>query len=74
MMDCWWKVWSRLQKWYEPLGLSPMPNGALQFSVCTSPWPLFLLRVCTIYQLTPSPQTFCAEGLKDTGHEGGEAP
>lgn len=34
MMDSWWKVWSKAQKWYEPVGLPPVPGS----HACV--WPL----------------------------------
>lgn len=44
MMDSWQKVWSKAQKWYESLGLSPRLNGLpcphLQFSIHTLPFDL----------------------------------
>lgn len=66
MMDSWWKVWSKAQKWYEPVGLCPIrsaPSGSR-----STHFPLALLSPEFLYHLPMSshPWTFCGEGIK--GH------
>lgn len=39
-MDSWWKVCSKTQKWYEPVGLRPMRLLPPVLRPHTSLWPL----------------------------------
>lgn len=65
MMDSWWQLRTKAQKWYEPPGPPPSLTLSLQnLSLNFPSVPVSPLRFCIVNSLIPSTGLLCAEGIK----------